>query len=74
MKEFCVVAAARHVVDEVPPCLPCSQAANFHQREFCIDNLLVRIHLIIDMILVEQPCTVGGLNFLFQVALYEPSL
>ena len=26
------------------------------EREFFIDNLLVRIHLIIEMILVDQPC------------------
>ena len=26
------------------------------QREFFIDNLLVRIHLIIEMILVNRPC------------------
>ena len=25
-------------------------------REFFIDNLLVRIHFIIDMILVDRPC------------------
>ena len=29
------------------------------QREFFIDNLLVRIHLIIEMILVDRPCAIG---------------
>ena len=29
------------------------------EREFCIDNLLVRIHSIIDMILVDQSCAMG---------------
>jgi len=29
------------------------------QREFFIDNLLVRIHLIIEMILVDRPCAMG---------------
>ena len=29
------------------------------KREFSIDNLLVRIHLIIEMILVDRPCAVG---------------
>ena len=29
------------------------------EREFCIDNLLVRIHLIIEMILVDRPCAMG---------------
>jgi len=29
------------------------------EREFFIDNLLVRIHLIIEMILVDRPCTMG---------------
>ena len=28
-------------------------------REFFIDNLLVRIHLIIEMILVDRPCAMG---------------
>ena len=29
------------------------------EREFLIDNLLVRIHLIIEMILVDRPCAMG---------------
>ena len=29
------------------------------EREFFIDNLLVRVHLIIEMILVDQPCAMG---------------
>ena len=29
-------------------------------REFFIDNLMVRIHLIIEMILVDRPCAMGG--------------
>ena len=29
------------------------------QREFFIDNLLVRIHFIIEMILVDRPCAMG---------------
>jgi len=29
------------------------------EREFFIDNLLVRIRLIIDMILVDRPCAMG---------------
>jgi hypothetical protein len=29
------------------------------EREFFIDNLLVRIHLIISIILVDRPCAVG---------------
>ena len=29
------------------------------EREFFIDNLLVRIHLIIEMILVDRPCAMG---------------
>ena len=28
------------------------------QREFFIDNLLVQIHLIIEMILVDRPCAI----------------
>ena len=30
------------------------------EKEFFIDNLLVRIHLIIDMILVDRPCAMGA--------------
>ena len=29
------------------------------EREIIIDNLLVRIHLIIEMILVDRPCAMG---------------
>ena len=29
------------------------------EREFFIDNLLVRIHLMIEMILVDRPCAMG---------------
>ena len=29
------------------------------ERDFLIDNLLVRIHLIIVMILVDRPCAMG---------------
>ena len=44
-----------------PSCLqssvrcPCRQ----EEREFLIDNLLVRIHLIIEMVLVDWPCAMG---------------
>ena len=29
------------------------------KREIFIDNLLVRVHLIIEMILVDRPCAMG---------------
>ena len=29
------------------------------EREFFIDNLLVRIHLIIEIIVVDWPCAIG---------------
>ena len=32
----------------------------FCEREVFIDNLLVRIDLIIEMILVDQPCAMGA--------------
>ena len=35
------------------------------QREFSVDNLLVRIHLIIEMTLVDWPCAMGVLNSLW---------
>ena len=34
-------------------------APNPKEREFFIDNLLVRIHLIIQMSLVDRPCAMG---------------
>ena len=43
-----------------------SQPSTFREREFYIDDLLVRIHLIIEMILVDGPCgklfLVGGMG------------
>jgi len=42
------------------------------EREFFIDNLLVRIHLIIEMILVDRPCAMG-VRILFSRYLYLPS-
>ena len=36
-----------------------SRAVVFLEREFFIDNLLVRIHLIIEMISVDLPCAIG---------------
>ena len=33
--------------------------ADHGEREFYIDNLLVRIHLKIEMILVDRPCAMG---------------
>jgi len=38
---------------------PSSPHPQVTERVFLIDNLLVRIHLIIDMILVDRPCAVG---------------
>ena len=29
------------------------------EREFCMDNLLVRIHFIVEIILVDRPCAMG---------------
>ena len=31
----------------------------FREREFSIGKLLVRIHMIIEMILVDRPCAMG---------------
>ena len=38
----------------------CRGSIPLAKREFFIDNLLVRIHLIIEMISVDQRCTMGG--------------
>ena len=35
------------------------EAIGVLEREFFIDNLLVRIHVIIEMILVDRPCAMG---------------
>ena len=37
-----------------------SIAGERSEREFFIDNLLIRIHLIIGMILADWPCAMGG--------------
>jgi len=40
--------------------VPCRMTrVTLPEREFFIDNLLVRIHLIIEMILVDRPCAMG---------------
>ena len=33
---------------------------NVREREFLTDNLLVRIHLLIEIILVDRPCAMGA--------------
>ena len=38
------------------------------ERELCIDNLLVRIHLIIEMVLVDRLCFMGVCIPIFQIA------
>ena len=43
------------------------------EREFVIDNLLVRIHAIFEIILVDWPSAMGVLNSLIQEALHLPS-
>ena len=35
------------------------------EREFCIHNLLVRIHLIFETVLVDRPCTMEPFSFFF---------
>ena len=35
------------------------------EREIFVDNLLVRVHWIIEMIVVERPCAMGVLNSRF---------
>ena len=42
------------------------------EREFFVDDLMVRIHLIIVMILVDRPCAMGVLNSPFQITFYLP--
>ena len=43
------------------------------ERKFFIDKLLVRIHVIIEMILVDRPDAIGVSIPIFQIALYVPS-
>ena len=47
----------------------CAVEEEHVEREFFIDNLMVRIHSIIVMVLVDQPLRHGILNSLFQIAL-----
>jgi len=39
----------------------------YREREIFTDNLLVRVHWIIEMIVVERPCAMGGLISTFPV-------
>ena len=41
------------------PDLARPEQRSFREREIFIDNLLVRVHLIIEMILVDRPCVMG---------------
>ena len=48
--------------DRVPLALSPEETAEVRpptEREFVTDNLLVRIHSIIEMILVDRPCAMG---------------
>ena len=45
-------------------------ASRVLEREICIDNLLVRVHWIIEMIVVELRCAIGVQIPDFQVAIY----
>ena len=39
--------------------LPAQPKDHLFKREFFVDNLLVRIHLIIKMVSVDRPCAMG---------------
>jgi len=44
----------------VPHCfIDISMQPHILERKFFIDNLLVQIHLLIEMILVDRPCAMG---------------
>ena len=51
-----LLAIWRHSFFELNPLLRPPKAG---EREIFIDNLLVRVHLIIEMILVDRPCATG---------------
>ena len=36
-----------------------SSRSQVREREIFVDNLLVRVHMIIEMILVDRPCATG---------------
>ena len=66
MYVYCDIIRA-NVLEEVcqapPACLECARwpvISIEREKEFFIDNLLVRIHFIIEMILVDQPCAMGA--------------
>ena len=42
-----------------PRCASTGKLKVSPERVFCIENLLVRIHLIIEMLLVDRPCAMG---------------
>ena len=52
------VSSAEQASDAMRP-HPRSAQFTCTQPERVIDNLLVRIHLIIEMILVDRPCVIG---------------
>ena len=65
-----------HSIRRSHPALPsASGGGGFIQREreILIDNLLVRVHWIIEMIVEKRPCAMGVCIPDFQVALYLPS-
>ena len=57
---YCIGVSVSPWFPASPP-IPSSRDARSttEEREFFIDNLLVRIHLIIEMILVDRPCAMG---------------
>ena len=55
---MCVCVCER-AHDRLRQYLPVKATEN-PEREFFIDNLQVRIHLIIEMILADRPCAMGA--------------
>ena len=52
-------ATWRGWIDEMPRSSSCARMHLEREKEFFADNLLVRIHLIIEMILEDRPCAMG---------------
>ena len=49
------------------------KGSRLRDKEFFVDNLSVRIYFIIEMILVDRPCSMGVRFTVFQLALYLSS-
>ena len=66
-RSICVHSHSAHAHTSEIDAFDCPRVRRYHgplspqEREFLIDNLLVRIHFIIEMILLDRSCAMGAL-------------